>query len=54
VSNVTADPRKLDAAVINGAGTSGTHLGILNVGSITTVTYTNATPDSPRIMAEGG
>jgi HK97 family phage major capsid protein len=40
---------KLDAAVINGAGTSGTHLGILNVGSITTITYTDATPTVPEL-----
>jgi HK97 family phage major capsid protein len=40
---------KLDAAVVNGAGTSGTHLGILNVGSITTITYTDATPTVPEL-----
>jgi HK97 family phage major capsid protein len=39
----------LDAAVINGAGTSGTHLGILNVASINSVTYTDATPTVPEL-----
>lgn len=35
---------KLDAAVIAGAGTSGTHLGITQVSSINAVTYTDASP----------
>jgi HK97 family phage major capsid protein len=35
---------KLDIQVINGSGSSGQHLGILNVGSINSVTYTDATP----------
>jgi HK97 family phage major capsid protein len=34
----------LDAQVINGSGSSGQHLGVLNVGSINTVTYTDGTP----------
>ena len=33
----------LDAGIINGAGTSGTHLGILNTTGINSVTYTAAT-----------
>lgn len=35
---------KLDAAIINGAGTSGTHLGILQVSSISDTDYTDASP----------
>lgn len=35
---------KIDAAAINGAGTSGTHLGILATSSIVAVTYTDASP----------
>jgi HK97 family phage major capsid protein len=40
---------KLDAAVINGAGSAGTHLGILNVAAINTITYTDATPTVPEL-----
>lgn len=35
---------KLDAQVINGSGSSGQHTGVLNVGSINTITYTDASP----------
>jgi HK97 family phage major capsid protein len=34
----------LDNQIINGAGTSGTHLGVLNVVGINAVAYTDATP----------
>jgi len=36
--------QKVDAALLNGAGTLGTHLGIRAVASVNTVTYTDATP----------
>ncbi|MCS7008167.1 MAG: phage major capsid protein, partial [Gaiellaceae bacterium] len=35
---------KLDSAIINGAGTSGTHLGIRSTSGIISVTYTDGTP----------
>jgi HK97 family phage major capsid protein len=35
---------KLDEQIINGAGTSGTHLGILNTVGINSTTYTDASP----------
>lgn len=35
---------KLDAALLMGAGTSGTHLGVTEVSSINAVTYTDASP----------
>lgn len=35
---------KLDVQLINGTGSSGQHLGLLNVSGINTATYTNATP----------
>ena len=35
---------KVDAAIINGDGTSGTHLGILQVASISDTDYTDASP----------
>jgi hypothetical protein len=36
--------RRLDTQVVNGSGSSGQLLGILNTGSITSVTYTDGTP----------
>ena len=41
---VSAYAAELDAQLINGAGTGGTHLGVLALGTIGTVTYTDATP----------
>jgi hypothetical protein len=35
---------KLDAQIVNGAGTSGEHLGILNTTGINATTYTDASP----------
>jgi len=35
---------KLDAQIVNGAGTSGEHLGILNTTGINSTTYTDASP----------
>ena len=44
-SDLAADYNsKLDAQVLNGSGSSGQHLGILNVAGINAVTYTAATP----------
>ncbi len=44
-SDLAADYNaKLDAQVLSGSGSSGQHLGILNIGSINAVTYTAATP----------
>ena len=44
-SDLAADfNSKLDTQVLNGTGSNGQHLGILNVGSINAVTYTAATP----------
>jgi HK97 family phage major capsid protein len=40
---------KLDLQVINGSGSSGQATGILNVGSINSVTYTDATPTLPEL-----
>jgi HK97 family phage major capsid protein len=40
---------KLDAQVINGTGSNGQVTGILNVGSINAVTYTDATPTLPEL-----
>ncbi|HWH14244.1 MAG TPA: phage major capsid protein [Miltoncostaeaceae bacterium] len=40
---------KLDAGLLSGAGTSGTHLGILNTSGIITVAYTDASPTVPEI-----
>jgi HK97 family phage major capsid protein len=47
---------KLDIQVINGSGAAGQHLGILNVGGINGITYTDATPTLPEmypIFAQG-
>lgn len=45
VTDLIADYHaRLDAAAISGAGTSGTHLGVLNTTGINAVTYTDATP----------
>lgn len=44
-SDLAADyARRLDAQIINGAGTSGEHTGLLNTSSINAVTYTDASP----------
>jgi HK97 family phage major capsid protein len=40
---------KLDLQVINGSGSSGQATGILNVGSLNSVTYTDATPTLPEL-----
>jgi len=39
---------KLDVQVLNGSGSSGQATGILNTGSITSVTYTDASPTVPE------
>jgi HK97 family phage major capsid protein len=39
----------LDVQVINGSGSSGQHLGLLNVSSINAITYTDATPTIPEL-----
>lgn len=44
---------KLDAAILNGAGTSGTHLGIKTVSGIIAVTYTDASPTVPELFPKG-
>jgi len=41
--------QKLDIQVINGSGSSGQALGILNVSSINAVTYTDASPTLPEL-----
>ncbi|MER6064834.1 phage major capsid protein [Streptomyces sp. NPDC001792] len=41
--------QKLDVQVINGSGSAGQATGILNVGSINSVTYTDATPTFPEM-----
>lgn len=41
--------RKLDDQVINGSGSSGQMLGILNTSSITATTYTDATPTAAEL-----
>jgi hypothetical protein len=43
----------IDAAILNGAGTSGTHLGIRNVSGIIAVTYTDASPTVPELYPKG-
>lgn len=40
---------KLDAQVINGSGSSGQHLGLLNVSGTNLVTYTDASPTVPEL-----
>lgn len=40
---------KLDAQVISGSGSSGQHLGLLNVSGTNTVTYTDASPTVPEL-----
>ena len=40
---------KLDGQVINGSGSAGQHLGLLNVSGINAVTYTDATPTIPEL-----
>ncbi|MGH3040385.1 MAG: phage major capsid protein, partial [Gaiellaceae bacterium] len=39
----------LDSAIINGAGSSGTHLGIRSTSSIISVAYTDASPTVPEL-----
>lgn len=49
-SDLAADYNaKLDTQVISGSGSSGQHLGILNVSSVNAVTYTDATPTIPEL-----
>jgi len=43
----------LDSAIINGAGTSGTILGIRSTSGIVAVTYTDATPTVPELFPKG-
>jgi HK97 family phage major capsid protein len=43
----------VNAAIINGAGTSGTHLGIRSVSGINAVTYTDASPTVPELYPKG-
>ncbi|PZG36826.1 phage major capsid protein [Spongiactinospora gelatinilytica] len=40
---------QLDAQIINGSGTSGQHLGLLNVSGVNGITYTDATPTIPEL-----
>ncbi|MFF4270146.1 phage major capsid protein [Streptomyces sp. NPDC001536] len=40
---------KLDTQLINGSGASGQHTGVLNVASINSITYTDATPTIPEL-----
>ena len=40
---------KVDSAILNADGTSGTHLGIRSTSSITAVTYTDASPTVPEL-----
>jgi HK97 family phage major capsid protein len=40
---------RLDLQIIDGSGSSGQHLGILNVGSINAITYTDASPTLPEM-----
>jgi HK97 family phage major capsid protein len=44
--------RQLDADCINGAGSSGTHKGVLNATGINAVTYTDATPTVPEAWSK--
>lgn len=49
-ADLTADyASKVDVQVINGSGSSGQVTGLLNVGSINAVTYTDASPTVPEI-----
>jgi HK97 family phage major capsid protein len=43
---------KVDADLLNGAGTSGTHLGIRSVSGINAVTYTDASPTVPELYSK--
>lgn len=43
---------KLNQAIINGDGTSGTHRGVRNTPGVTTVTYTDATPTLGELYAK--
>lgn len=43
----------VNAAILNGAGSSGTHLGIRNVSGINAVTYTDASPTVPELYPKG-
>ncbi|MFF2331851.1 MULTISPECIES: phage major capsid protein [unclassified Streptomyces] len=40
---------KLDTQLINGSGSSGQHTGVLNVASINSITYTDASPTVPEL-----
>ena len=40
---------RADIQVVNGSGSNGQHLGILNVGSINAITYTDASPTLPEM-----
>jgi HK97 family phage major capsid protein len=44
---------KLDDAILNADGTSGTHLGIRSTGSIISVAYTDASPTVPELYPKG-
>ncbi len=47
---------QLDSQLINGDGTAGTHVGVLNATGVNAVTYTDATPTVPEIwpkLADG-
>ncbi|MEU8524833.1 phage major capsid protein [Streptomyces sp. NPDC048629] len=49
-SDLAADYNsKLDTQLINGSGLSGQHTGVLNVASINSITYTDATPTIPEL-----
>ena len=42
---------QVDTQVLNGSGSSGQITGVLNVGSINTVTYTDASPTAPNLWS---
>jgi HK97 family phage major capsid protein len=44
---------KLDDAILNADGTSGTHLGIRSTGSIVSVAYTDGSPTVPELYPKG-
>jgi HK97 family phage major capsid protein len=54
-SVITADlaadyNKQLDAQILTGSGSSGQHLGILNVSGLNLVTYTDASPTVPELL----
>ena len=47
---VNAYATQLDSQIIGGAGTSGTHTGVLSVSGINSVTYTDASPTAAKLF----